>query len=90
MIRALRSTMLAAFTVLGAVTLTAQQAAAPQTAAPPDFQAYKSQSADRRPHRLRRRGARMDTVGKGESEPADKNDTPAGKASNRRVEFIKK
>ena len=34
--------------------------------------------------------SRMDTVGKGESEPADKNDTPAGKASNRRVEFIKK
>ena len=34
--------------------------------------------------------ARMDTDGKGESEPADKADTPAGKANNRRVEFIKK
>ena len=33
---------------------------------------------------------RMDTDGKGESEPADKNDTPAGKANNRRVEFIKR
>jgi outer membrane protein OmpA-like peptidoglycan-associated protein len=33
---------------------------------------------------------RMDTDGKGEGEPVDKNDTPAGKASNRRVEFIKK
>jgi outer membrane protein OmpA-like peptidoglycan-associated protein len=34
--------------------------------------------------------ARMETDGKGESEPVDKNDTPAGKANNRRVEFIKK
>ena len=34
--------------------------------------------------------ARMDTDGKGESQPVDKNDTPAGKANNRRVEFIKK
>ena len=33
---------------------------------------------------------RMDTDGKGESEPADKATTPAGKANNRRVEFIKK
>jgi outer membrane protein OmpA-like peptidoglycan-associated protein len=33
--------------------------------------------------------ARMETDGKGESEPIDKNDTPAGKANNRRVEFIK-
>ena len=33
--------------------------------------------------------ARMQTDGKGESEPIDKNDTPAGKANNRRVEFIK-
>lgn len=33
--------------------------------------------------------ARMETDGKGESQPADKNDTPTGKASNRRVEFIK-
>ncbi len=33
--------------------------------------------------------SRMDTDGKGESEPIDKNDTPAGKANNRRVEFIK-
>jgi OOP family OmpA-OmpF porin len=32
---------------------------------------------------------RMNTDGKGESEPIDKNDTPAGKANNRRVEFIK-
>ena len=31
----------------------------------------------------------MQTDGKGESEPIDKNDTPAGKANNRRVEFIK-
>jgi outer membrane protein OmpA-like peptidoglycan-associated protein len=34
--------------------------------------------------------ARMDTDGKGESQPIDKNDNPAGKANNRRVEFIKK
>jgi OOP family OmpA-OmpF porin len=34
--------------------------------------------------------ARMDTDGKGESEPADKSPTPAGKANNRRVEFIRK
>jgi outer membrane protein OmpA-like peptidoglycan-associated protein len=33
---------------------------------------------------------RMDTDGKGEAEPVDKNDTPAGKANNRRVEFIRK
>lgn len=33
---------------------------------------------------------RMDTDGKGESQPVDKNDTPAGKANNRRVEFIGK
>lgn len=32
---------------------------------------------------------RMQTDGKGESEPIDKNDNPAGKANNRRVEFIK-
>lgn len=34
-------------------------------------------------------GSRMETDGKGESEPSDKNDTPAGKANNRRVEFVK-
>jgi outer membrane protein OmpA-like peptidoglycan-associated protein len=33
--------------------------------------------------------ARMEADGKGESQPADKNDTPVGKANNRRVEFIK-
>ena len=33
--------------------------------------------------------SRMETGGKGESEPIDKNDTQAGKANNRRVEFIK-
>lgn len=33
--------------------------------------------------------SRMETDGKGESEPMDKSDTPAGKANNRRVEFIK-
>ena len=33
--------------------------------------------------------ARMDTDGKGETEPADTNDTSAGKANNRRVEFIR-
>lgn len=33
--------------------------------------------------------SRMETDGKGESEPSDKNDTPQGKANNRRVEFIK-
>lgn len=32
---------------------------------------------------------RMETEGKGESEPADKESTPAAKANNRRVEFIK-
>lgn len=34
--------------------------------------------------------ARMDTDGKGASQPIDKNDTPSGKANNRRVEFIKR
>jgi OOP family OmpA-OmpF porin len=33
--------------------------------------------------------SRMETDGKGESEPIDKNDDPAGKANNRRVEFTK-
>lgn len=33
--------------------------------------------------------SRMESDGKGESEPIDKNDSPAGKANNRRVEFIK-
>lgn len=33
--------------------------------------------------------ARLETDGKGESQPTDKNDTPAGKANNRRVEFVK-
>ena len=33
--------------------------------------------------------SRMETDGKGEGEPIDKNDNPAGKANNRRVEFIK-
>lgn len=33
--------------------------------------------------------ARMETDGKGESQPADKNDSAIGKANNRRVEFIK-
>lgn len=33
--------------------------------------------------------SRLETDGKGESQPADKNDTPAGKSNNRRVEFIK-
>ncbi|GAB4000819.1 hypothetical protein GCM10028807_54950 [Spirosoma daeguense] len=34
--------------------------------------------------------SRMETNGKGESEPAAPNTTPEGKASNRRVEFIKR
>lgn len=32
---------------------------------------------------------RIETDGKGEAEPADKADTPAAKANNRRVEFVK-
>lgn len=32
---------------------------------------------------------RMETDGKGETQPADKNDTAAGKANNRRVEYVK-
>ena len=34
--------------------------------------------------------ARMETDGKGAAQPVEKNDTPAGKANNRRVEFIKR
>ena len=34
--------------------------------------------------------ARMETDGKGETQPIESNDTPTGKASNRRVEFIRK
>lgn len=34
-------------------------------------------------------GNRLETDGKGESEPVDSNTTPAGKANNRRVEFVK-
>lgn len=33
--------------------------------------------------------ARLESDGKGKSEPVDTNDTPAGKANNRRVEFVK-
>lgn len=33
--------------------------------------------------------SRMQTEGKGENQPVDVNNTPAGKANNRRVEFIK-
>ena len=33
--------------------------------------------------------SRMETDGKGESQPVDNNTTPVGKANNRRVEFIK-
>ncbi len=33
---------------------------------------------------------RMEADGKGATQPVDKNDSPAGKANNRRVEFIKK
>jgi OOP family OmpA-OmpF porin len=33
--------------------------------------------------------ARMETDGKGESQPVDNNNTPAAKANNRRVEFVK-
>lgn len=34
--------------------------------------------------------ARMETDGKGEGQPAGTNDTPQGKANNRRVEFVKR
>lgn len=33
--------------------------------------------------------ARMETDGKGETQPIDNNNSPAGKANNRRVEFVK-
>ena len=33
---------------------------------------------------------RMETDGKGATQPVDKNDNPTGKANNRRVEFIKR
>ncbi|HEY0612646.1 MAG TPA: OmpA family protein, partial [Chitinophaga sp.] len=33
--------------------------------------------------------ARLETDGKGETQPIDNNNTPAGKANNRRVEFVK-
>jgi outer membrane protein OmpA-like peptidoglycan-associated protein len=33
--------------------------------------------------------SRLQTDGKGEAEPSDPNTTPAGKANNRRVEFVK-
>jgi outer membrane protein OmpA-like peptidoglycan-associated protein len=33
---------------------------------------------------------RLETDGKGETQPLAKNDTPAGKANNRRVEFVRK
>jgi OOP family OmpA-OmpF porin len=34
--------------------------------------------------------SRMETDGKGETQPSDKNDTEVGKANNRRVEFVKR
>jgi hypothetical protein len=34
-------------------------------------------------------GARMETDGRGESQSAESNDTPAGKVNNRRVEFLR-
>lgn len=34
-------------------------------------------------------GGRMETDGKGETQPSGPNDTPQGKANNRRVEFVK-
>jgi outer membrane protein OmpA-like peptidoglycan-associated protein len=34
-------------------------------------------------------GARLTTDGKGETMPVDKTETPAGKANNRRVEFVR-
>ncbi|MCF0040418.1 OmpA family protein [Dyadobacter fanqingshengii] len=34
-------------------------------------------------------GARLETDGKGKAQPIDSNETPVGKANNRRVEFIK-
>lgn len=56
------------------LTLSQQRAASVKNALVNDFKVNDS---------------RMQTDGKGESQPVDKNDNAAGKANNRRVEFIK-
>jgi hypothetical protein len=43
-----------------------------------------------RPNEFKIDASRLEADGKAESQPIDKNDNPAGKANNRRVEFIKK
>jgi hypothetical protein len=68
-----------ALAVIAAVCLSVQVLrSAPGQDAPAAFQSFRTTSLS------------SSICGKGESQPIDKNDSAAGKANNRRVEFIKK